>query len=49
VLDALSAASDALAHARIAVRRDDPDAMRQARDELADATQQLTTLRESIG
>jgi hypothetical protein len=49
VLDALGAAADALAHARIAVRRDDPEAMRQARDELTAATTKLTTLRESIG
>ena len=49
VLDALGQAGDALAHARIAVRRDDPDAMRQAHDELAAALDQLHALNESIG
>lgn len=49
VLDALGKAGDALAHARIAVRRDDPDALRDAETELATAKDQLTTLRESIG
>ena len=49
VLDALGQARDALAHARIAVRRDDPDAMRQAHDELAAALDQLHALNESIG
>ena len=49
VLEALGAAGDALAHARIAVRRDDRQAMEDAHDELATAVQQLTTLRESIG
>ncbi|HEU4997486.1 MAG TPA: hypothetical protein VFT68_00965 [Lapillicoccus sp.] len=49
VLDALGAAGDALAHARIAVRRDDADAMREAHVELTASVDQLTTLRESIG
>ncbi|HEU0286528.1 MAG TPA: hypothetical protein VFR22_05740 [Nocardioidaceae bacterium] len=49
VLDALGQAGDALAHARIAVRRDDPDAMREAHDELAAALEQLHALNESIG
>ena len=49
VLDALGQAGDALAHARIAVRRDDPDAIREAHDELAAALEQLHALNESIG
>ena len=49
VLDALGAAADALAHARIAVRRDDPDAMREAHVELAAAVDRLNALDASIG
>ena len=49
VLDALGGAGDALAHARIAVRRDDPQALRDAETELTTAKDQLTTLRESLG
>lgn len=49
VLEALGSAGDALAHARIAVRRDDSQAMQDAETELTAAKDQLTTLRESLG
>jgi hypothetical protein len=49
VLDAVGAAGDALSSARVAVRRDDTDAMRQAVGELNDAQGQLQALRESLG
>jgi hypothetical protein len=49
VLDALGQAADALAEARLAVRRDDPDALAQAHDELTESVEQLTALRETVG
>jgi hypothetical protein len=49
VLDALGQAADALAEARLAVRRDDPDALAQAHDELTKSVEQLTALRETVG
>jgi uncharacterized protein YukE len=49
VLQAVGDAGDALSSARIAIRRDDPDAMRQAVEDLDGASQQLKTLRESLG
>ena len=49
VLKAVGDAGDALSSARIAIRRDDADAMRQAVDDLDAASQQLKTLRQSLG
>lgn len=48
VLQAVGAAGDALSQARIAVRRDDHDALQQAADDLRAAQQQLQSLRESL-
>lgn len=49
VLDALSKAGDALSDARIAVRRDDDDAMRQAISELDDAAAGLSKVQDGLG
>ncbi len=49
VLDAVSQAGDALSDARIAVRRDDDDAMRAAISKLDQATDQLTRVQGGLG
>jgi hypothetical protein len=48
VMQALGAAGDALSDARIAVRRDDDDALRQAVVDLTAAQAQLKSLRDSL-
>lgn len=48
-LDHLGAAADALAAARVAVRRDDPTAMGAAADELDAVTEQLNGALEDLG
>jgi hypothetical protein len=47
-MDHLGAASDALASARVAVRRDDPAAMRAAADELDAVTEELNAALEDV-
>jgi hypothetical protein len=48
-LEHLGAASDALAEARVAIRRDDPPALREAEAALAEAVDELEQAREDLG
>lgn len=48
VLTLLGDADDALAHARIAIRRGDPSALREARKELEDASAHLESARAGL-
>lgn len=49
VLSLLGDADDALAHTRIALRRNDRSALRSALDELDTSTSQLSRAREALG